>query len=100
MSGGVDVSRDPMRDWLARAAGFLVFWLILAGFEPVSLLVGALAAVIAAGTSLQLLPRGDGVSVFLRWRSLCAASCVNRSARESMSHGVLSTLDRPCARAS
>jgi hypothetical protein len=33
MSRTVDVSRDPMRDWLARAASFLVFWLKFLGHE-------------------------------------------------------------------
>jgi multicomponent Na+:H+ antiporter subunit E len=83
MSGTVDVSRDPMRDWLARAVGFLVFWLIFAGFDPVSLLVGALAAVIAAATSLQLLPAGRQ-----RFRPLALAQLVCRFLRQSIGAGI------------
>jgi multicomponent Na+:H+ antiporter subunit E len=83
MSGTLDVFRDPMRDWLARAAGFLVFWLILAGFDPVSLLVGALAAVIAAGTSLQLLPPGRQ-----SFRLLALAQLVCRFLRQSIGAGI------------
>jgi Protein of unknown function (DUF992) len=34
MSGSVNVSRNPRLGWLARTAGFLAFWLILAGLDP------------------------------------------------------------------
>jgi multicomponent Na+:H+ antiporter subunit E len=56
MSVTIDVSRIPLRGWLARMACFTAFWLILSGFDPVTLLVGALAAIIATWTSLHLLP--------------------------------------------
>jgi multicomponent Na+:H+ antiporter subunit E len=55
----VDLSRNWLRGWLARTAGLLVFWLVLSGLDPVTFLVGALAAVIAAGASLRLLPPGQ-----------------------------------------
>jgi multicomponent Na+:H+ antiporter subunit E len=58
MSGTVDVSRNALWSLLARAAGFLGFWLILLGFSAVDLLVGALAALMAASVSLRLLPPG------------------------------------------
>jgi multicomponent Na+:H+ antiporter subunit E len=44
---------------LARAAGFLGFWLILSEFSAVDLLVGVLAALMAASVSLRLLPPGQ-----------------------------------------
>jgi multicomponent Na+:H+ antiporter subunit E len=83
MSGTIDMSRTPLRDWLARTAGFLAFWLILSGFGPVTLLVGALAAVIATWTSLRLLPPG-------RWsfRPLALAKLVLRFLRQSIGAGI------------
>jgi multicomponent Na+:H+ antiporter subunit E len=56
MSGTVDVGRNVLWSLLARAAGFLGFWLILSEFSAVDLLVGALAALMAALVSLRLLP--------------------------------------------
>jgi len=61
MSSSVDVSYSPLRGAVARTAGFLAFWLILSGFNPLDLPVGALAAAMATWTSLRLLPPG-------RWR--------------------------------
>jgi multicomponent Na+:H+ antiporter subunit E len=46
---------------VARAAGFLVLWLVLSGADPGGLPAGAVAVVAATWTSLQLLPVG-------RWR--------------------------------
>ncbi len=43
---------------IARFVGFLVFWVIIAGTEPVDLLFGAPAALIVTWASLQLLPLG------------------------------------------
>jgi multicomponent Na+:H+ antiporter subunit E len=51
----------PTRSSLLRATGFLVLWLILFGFSPGDLAVGAAAAVMATWASLRLLPPG-------RWR--------------------------------
>lgn len=56
MSGTVDVGRNALWSLLARAAGFLGFWLILSEFSAVDLLVGVLAALMAASASLRLLP--------------------------------------------
>lgn len=58
MSGTVDVGRNALWSLLARAAGFLGFWLILSEFSAADLLVGALAALMAASVSLHLLPPG------------------------------------------
>jgi multicomponent Na+:H+ antiporter subunit E len=44
---------------LVRAAGFFAFWAILSGLNPLDLLVGALAAAIAACASVRLLPPGE-----------------------------------------
>jgi hypothetical protein len=74
MSGAMDVSSGLLRRGLARTAGFLAFWLILARFDPATFLVGALAAVIATR---------------LRWQTSRFASWVNRLGRESMLPGVL-----------
>ncbi len=41
---------------LARAAGFLIFWLVLAGYEPADLPIAVAAALAATWTSLRLLP--------------------------------------------
>ncbi len=59
MSGTVDVSSAPLRDWLARTAGFLAFWLVLYGFDIAALPIGALAAILATWASLRLLPAGQ-----------------------------------------
>jgi hypothetical protein len=47
MSSTVDNGRNALRGALARAAGFLGFWLILSGYTPADLVLGALAAVMA-----------------------------------------------------
>ncbi|MCC6203339.1 MAG: Na+/H+ antiporter subunit E [Gammaproteobacteria bacterium] len=52
-------SAPSWRGMLARTAGFLAFWVILAGIEPVDLLVGAVSAVIATAVSVRLLPPGQ-----------------------------------------
>jgi multicomponent Na+:H+ antiporter subunit E len=85
MPGGARAphARSPPRDWLARTAGFLAFWLILSGFDPITLLVGALAAVIATWTSLRLLPPG-------RWsfRPWALTQLVLRFLRQSIGAGI------------
>jgi multicomponent Na+:H+ antiporter subunit E len=47
-----------MRTSLVRSASFLTLWVILAGVSIADLLVGMVAAVIATGASLRLLPPG------------------------------------------
>lgn len=59
MSSTVDNGRNALRGSLARAAGFLGFWLILSGFTLADLVVGSLAAVMATWASLRLLPAGQ-----------------------------------------
>jgi multicomponent Na+:H+ antiporter subunit E len=54
----LDVGRNVSSSLLVRAAGLLGFWLILSEFSSVDLLVGALAALMAASVSLRLLPPG------------------------------------------
>ena len=56
MSGTVNVGRNAPWSLLARAVGLFGFWLILSEFSAVDLLVGALAALVAALVSRRLLP--------------------------------------------
>ena len=44
---------------IARAAGFLALWVVLAGADPADLPAAVLAVVAATWTSLRLLPPGD-----------------------------------------
>jgi multicomponent Na+:H+ antiporter subunit E len=83
MSDTIDVPRSPLRGWLARMTCFIAFWLILSGFDPVTLLVGALAAIIATLTSLHLLPP-DGWS----FRPLALATLLLRFLRQSIVAGI------------
>jgi multicomponent Na+:H+ antiporter subunit E len=83
MSGAMDVSSGLLRRGLARTAGFLAFWLILARFDPVTFLVGALAAVIATRISLHLLPPG-----LSRFRPVALAGFVLRFLGQSIGAGV------------
>jgi multicomponent Na+:H+ antiporter subunit E len=59
MSSPVEVSRNLLLGSLGRTAGFLSFWVILAGVDPVDLVVGVFAAALATWTSLRLLPPGQ-----------------------------------------
>jgi len=61
----------PVRAAVGRAALFLAFWLMSAGYEPVDLPVGLFAAAAATWASLRLLPPTD---VRLRFPSLAAFS--------------------------
>jgi multicomponent Na+:H+ antiporter subunit E len=58
VNGAVGVFRVPLGS-LGRTAGFLAFWVILAGVDPKDLWVGAFAAIAATWTSLRLLPPGQ-----------------------------------------
>ena len=65
--------RVPVLAALSRGAGFLIFWLLLAGPDPVDLAVGVFAAAAATWTSLRLLPPsgrrlGYAALVQLAWR--------------------------------
>jgi len=55
----LDRSRILSRAALARATGFLVFWLILTGFDVADLAIGVLAAMLATWASLRLMPPGQ-----------------------------------------
>ena len=83
MSSTVNVSCSLPRSWLARTAGFLAFWVILSGLDPVDLLVGAVAAVIATWTSLHLLPPGPW-----SFRPLALAQLALRFLRQSISAAI------------
>jgi multicomponent Na+:H+ antiporter subunit E len=80
---GTDVGRNVLWSLLARAAGFLGFWLILSEFSAVDLLVGALAALMAALVSLRLLPPR-------RWtlRPVVLAGLAGRFLRQSIWAGI------------
>jgi multicomponent Na+:H+ antiporter subunit E len=67
MNAGDSGSRWPMRVAAGRAALFLAFWLMSAGYEPSDLPVGLFAAAAATWASLRLLPP---TAVRLRFLSL------------------------------
>ena len=71
------------RGSVARTAGFLGFWLILSGFDPAGLPVGAAAAVTATWVSLRLAPPG-------RWRlrPVALAKLVLRFLHQSIGAGI------------
>lgn len=75
-------AKFPIRAWPLRAAGFLVFWVIMAGCEPADLVIGVIAAVIATAISLQLLPPCG-----LRIAPLALARLVARFLRQSLVAG-------------
>jgi len=83
MNDTVDVGRNVLWSLLARAAGFLGFWLILSEFSAVDLLVGALAALMAASASLRLLPPGQW-----RFRPVLLAGLAVRFLRQSIWAGI------------
>jgi multicomponent Na+:H+ antiporter subunit E len=68
---------------IVRLGGFLVFWVIIAGTEPVDLLFGAPAALIVTWASLQLLPPGTR-----RLRVVALARLVPRFLYQSIGAGV------------
>jgi multicomponent Na+:H+ antiporter subunit E len=59
MSTTANTSGGLPQGLLARTAGLFAFWVVLSGLNPADLLVGALAAAVAAWTSARLLPPGD-----------------------------------------
>jgi multicomponent Na+:H+ antiporter subunit E len=75
--------RNVLRASLVRAAGFLAFWLILFGFGPADLPVGALTASAATWASLRLLPPGPW-----RLRPLALARLAFRFLWQSIIAGV------------
>jgi multicomponent Na+:H+ antiporter subunit E len=83
MSGTVDVGRNAPWSLLARAAGLFGFWLILSEFSAVDLLVGALAALMAASVSLRLLSPGQWT-----FRPVVLAGLAVRFLRQSIWAGI------------
>ena len=83
MDSSFDKVRDGLRNSPARAACFFGFWLILSGFSPADIFVGALAAIAATWASLRLLPPG-------RWtfRPLALAGFTLRFVRQSIGAGI------------
>jgi multicomponent Na+:H+ antiporter subunit E len=63
--------------------GFLAFWVIIAGTNPADLLAGVLAAIIATGVSLRLLPPKT-----IRLRPIALAKLVLRFLYQSIYAGV------------
>jgi multicomponent Na+:H+ antiporter subunit E len=67
----------------ARAAGFLVLWLVLAGADVADLPAAAVAVVAATWTSLRLLPPGSS-----RLSPSALAKLTLRFAHQSVAAGV------------
>ena len=74
---------------LARAAGFLILWLVLAGYEPADLPIAVAAALAATWTSLRLLPPHSSrvspvalvrLTLCFLWQSVVAGGDVARRA--------------------
>lgn len=83
--GIVPVERLAPWAFLLRWAGYMLFWIVLAGTGPKDLVAGAGTAVIASAVSLKLLPPGElslkparAVMLFLRflWQSIVAGTSV------------------------
>ena len=88
-SGSGGAPNASMFHALARAAGFLILWLVLAGYEPADLPIAVAAALAATWTSLRLLPPDSSrvspvalVRLTLRflWQSVVAGGDVARRA--------------------
>ncbi|HMJ98191.1 MAG TPA: Na+/H+ antiporter subunit E, partial [Reyranella sp.] len=75
----------PRPAWVAagRAILFLAFWLMIAGYDPVDLPIGLIAAATATWTSLRLLPE-----VKLKVRLLSLATFTLHFLRQSARSGV------------
>jgi multicomponent Na+:H+ antiporter subunit E len=83
----VSITPHGGRNWpralLTRAARFLGYWVMLSGFRPVDLLVGALTAAAATWVSLRLLPPESG-----KWRLVALVQLFLRFLRQSISAGI------------
>jgi multicomponent Na+:H+ antiporter subunit E len=71
------------RPAVMRAAGLFVLWLIFTGVNPADLLVGAVAALVAAWVSLRLMPPGTR-----RVRPVALARLALRFLRQSVVAGI------------
>ena len=83
MSSTVRVFRGSPRRWFLRTSGFLAFWVILSGFDPADLAVGAVAALLATWASLHLVPVDQ-----VRVRPMAMARLALRFLGQSISAGV------------
>jgi multicomponent Na+:H+ antiporter subunit E len=83
MSGTMDSEPNMRRAIIARASGFLLFWLILSGAQLGDLPMGMAAAAVATWASLRLLPPGPGHvrPVAMAWLAL-------RFLRQSIAGGI------------
>jgi multicomponent Na+:H+ antiporter subunit E len=72
-----------MFDSFGRLAGFLAFWLVIAGPNPVDLVVGVAAAMAATWASRRLLPPGEW-----RFRPVALAGFTLRFLRQSIGAGL------------
>ena len=73
----------PRRVAAARATGFLVLWLVLAGASPADLPAGILAAALATWTSVRLLPAGQW-----SFHPIAVTDLVLRFLRQSIGAGI------------
>jgi multicomponent Na+:H+ antiporter subunit E len=80
-SGGT--APRPAQVAAGRAALFFVFWLMIAGYDPAGLPIGAAAAVLATCASLRLMPPTD-----VRLRPLALAGFVLHFLGQSIRSGV------------
>jgi multicomponent Na+:H+ antiporter subunit E len=55
---GLAAASSALRPAAARAIAFLIFWIILSGYDPADLWAAAVAVVAATSASLRLLPPG------------------------------------------
>jgi multicomponent Na+:H+ antiporter subunit E len=83
MSDTVDVGRNALWSLLARTAGLFGFWLILSEFSAADVLVGVLAALMAAGVSLRLMPQGEWT-----FRPVVLAGLAGRFLQQSIWAGI------------
>jgi multicomponent Na+:H+ antiporter subunit E len=81
--------RTRVAAFLLRTAAYLVFWVVLAGTDVKDLAVGVVTAILAALSSLALLPPGEltirptkALALFIRflWQSVAAGVSVARIA--------------------
>lgn len=79
----IDRARYALGGSPARAASFLVFWLILYGAKSSGLVVGVAAAIMASWTSTRLLPLGGA-----RLRPIALARLVLRFPLQSIIAGI------------
>jgi multicomponent Na+:H+ antiporter subunit E len=75
--------RNASRAALIRSITFLLFWVIVAGFRGIDLLVGVLAALVTTWLSLRLLPLGHW-----RFRPIKLAKYLFRFFRQSVVAGL------------